>query len=52
MKDPEIVRRLRGFDTVWARVRGAREETPPRDAGAVLMPRRQKKPCRPRCRRR
>lgn len=51
MNDREIGLRLRGFDAVWARVRGEREKGAPDPAqGVSLMPRRRGGRCRRRCR--
>ncbi len=47
MNDREIRQRLRGFDAVWARVRGGREKAASdRTRDMPLMPRRRGRPCR------
>jgi hypothetical protein len=51
MNDREIRQRLRGFDAVWARVRGGRgKAASDRTRDMPLMPRRRGRPCRRRCR--
>ena len=47
MNDREIARRLRGFEAVWARVRGESAEADgSARRSALLMPRRRRECCR------